>query len=228
MTTSGNNQVDSYPKSQKGRVIDSEIGSVTVESDMDCGSTIVPGTGGLGDSAALPVLEEAHGSGLSNLKAAESSKVRIYDELDDTASRSSKRKRDENIPDGNNNADSKRTKGDDQPKTKIMLVNRVRELTMEDLEELLRNLYPRHDKMLAKPTVPRFNGRGVNSGRIWFDCADIAGRKWLEKQIKSVTDSWSRGSLDVLDWVAAPPLNRILLSVPWLTNECRLIKLFLV
>lgn len=104
-------------------------------------------------------------------------------------------------------------------KNRLSLVSRSRELIAEDLDDLLCNLYPRLDRTLNSNFVPRFNGRGVASGRIWFECANVESRTWLEKQIRSITDSWSRGSFDIVEWIPAPSLQRVCVSIPWMNDE---------
>lgn len=108
---------------------------------------------------------------------------------------------------------------DDNPKTKVALVSRTRELILEDLDELLSKLFPRLDRTLNSNFVPKFNGRGVASGRIWFECTNMESRSWLERQIKDITDTWSRGSLDIIEWIPTSPLQRVCLSVPWRNEE---------
>lgn len=107
----------------------------------------------------------------------------------------------------------------DTPKTKFALVSRTRELTSEDLNELLCQLYPRLDKILHANFIPKFCGRGISSGRIWFECMDMESRCWMEKQVKEISNAWSRGSFDVVEWVPAPPLQRVCVSIPWLVDE---------
>lgn len=102
---------------------------------------------------------------------------------------------------------------------KIALVSRTRELITEDLDKLLAKLYPRLDRTLSTNFVPRFNGRGVASGRIWFECTNSESRTCLEKHIKDITDTWNRGSLDIVEWFPTSPLERVCVSIPWMNDE---------